>query len=78
MAVRQGRSFWEETGNLEGRAAEAEERCAARAQEKLTACRARERAGGKRKYQNRLHPFGRDMTKQNVPMVSRSAPITTM
>jgi hypothetical protein len=46
------------TGNPEGRAAEAEERCAARAQEKLTACRARERAGRKRAYQNRSHWLG--------------------
>src|SRR5207253_2652321 len=47
-AVQQSRSFWQETGNPEGRAAKVEERCAARAQEKLTACRARERAGRKR------------------------------
>jgi hypothetical protein len=47
-AVRQGRSFWEETGNSEGRQRKQKERRAARAQEKLTACSARERAGRKR------------------------------
>jgi hypothetical protein len=36
------------TGNPVGRAAEAEERRAARAQEKLPACRARERAWRKK------------------------------
>jgi hypothetical protein len=40
-----GPIFWEETGNPEDRVAEAEERRAARAQEKLTAYRARKRVG---------------------------------
>src|ERR1700739_3730973 len=46
--------FWGGTGNAEGRAAEAEERRAASAQEGLTACRARKRVGRKRVCQNRF------------------------
>jgi hypothetical protein len=53
MLFGRARSFWEETGNPVGRAAEAEERRAARAQEKLPACRARERARRKRTDKNR-------------------------
>jgi hypothetical protein len=47
--------LWEETGDPEGRAAEADERRAARAQANLTAYRTRQRAGRKRRDKNPCH-----------------------
>lgn len=67
--------FGRRTGNPEGRVAEAEERRAARAQEKLTACRAHERAGRKRSNKNRSRRARSSDDESNTFVFSPPPPV---